>query len=132
MKEVPADNQAHTLSFTGRDADGTTSKAVKIDDGTSFTIDGGFLPTGTPITVAFWCKFSSLLPECGLNDDQQNNFFTLRSRNSYNGCCGSWYDAYNGEWKIMINNARETYVMEVQIMVQWTSNSLWANGSMWQ
>ena len=115
LKEVPADNQAHTLSFTGRDADGTTSKAVKIDDVTSFTIDGGFLPTGTPITVAFWCKFSSLLPECGLNDDQKNNFFTLRSRNSYNGCCGSWYDAYNGEWKIMINNARDNDIYKVNV-----------------
>ena len=114
LKEVPADNQAHTLSFTGRDADGTTSKAVKIDDVTSFTIDGGFLPTGTPITVAFWCKFTSL-PECGLNNDQQNHFFTLRSRNSYNACCGSWYDAYNGEWKIMINNPTDNDIYKVNV-----------------
>ena len=100
QKDVPADNQAHTLAFTSRDADGSTSKAVEIEDVNSFTIDGGYLPTGTPITVAFWCKIKSI-PE---SMDNQNHFFTLRSRNSYNATCGSWYDAYAGEWKIMINN----------------------------
>ena len=99
--EIDIDEVQHTFSYTGRDADGTSSKAVTIMDNMPLAIEGGYFPRNTPVSFCAWIKITKI----DESRENENQFLTLRTRNAYDSNGGSWADAYYlDSWRIMIVN----------------------------